>query len=103
MLVKIGVDGILDDAQRVVGPLVQVGPYLRKDVFGHVVERVVCEHLCNRRRLFSASWTLDMVNKAYYLPFGRSAQQQHYISGSLPCAALCGLIQAIQQAPVFAF
>jgi hypothetical protein len=50
-LVKEGIDGLLDDADGVVRAPVQVSPNLREDVFGHVVEGVVGQHICT-------TWTI---------------------------------------------
>ena len=44
--VKVGVDGLLDDADGVVGPPVQVGANLGEDVLRHIVERVRLQHIC---------------------------------------------------------
>ena len=45
-LVKEGVDGLLDDADGVVWPPMEVGANLGEDVLRHIVERVAREHVC---------------------------------------------------------
>ena len=49
LLVKVGVDGVLQYTKRVVWPLMQVDAYLVEDGVWNVVEGVVCQHICRGR------------------------------------------------------
>lgn len=46
LLVKVRVDRILQDAERVVRPLMQAHAHFLEDVVGHIVEGVVRQHSC---------------------------------------------------------
>lgn len=45
-LVEIGVDGVFDDANRVGGLLVEIGPDFFKDIVCDIVIRIACDDLC---------------------------------------------------------
>ena len=94
-LIKEGVDGLLDDADGVVRPAVQVGADLGKDVLRHIVEGVAREHVCrvtcqhNMRVVpstimqvpqSSASWETRM--HAHHLP----SQQPGELSATGDCS-----------------
>lgn len=46
VLVKVGIDGVFQDTERVVRSLVEVDPHFLKDIVCDVVERMVCQHSC---------------------------------------------------------
>ena len=48
-LIKEGIDGLLDDADWVIWPSVQIGSNLGENVLSDIVEGVLCQHICARQ------------------------------------------------------
>ena len=46
LLIEVGIDCLLQYAERVVRPLVQVGPHPLEHIVCDIVEGVLCEHRC---------------------------------------------------------
>ena len=88
-LIKEGIYCLLDDADRVVWPSVQVGTDLGKNILRHIVEGVAGKNLCTRQKWSvhhnmgphaMVSWSEDSL--LAHLPWRQSGlqQRQHGIS-----------------------
>lgn len=85
-LLEVGVDGVLQDAQGVVRPLVQVHAHLLEYRVRDVVEGVVSQHSCgNPRTCYRPYTTVQAVHCAHLLKYQRGDMDEGVV-----CQHSCG-------------